>query len=363
MFINLENLKTARKNAGYTTLEATKKICPGTKVNRVEQWEVGALCPTWHQLKELGNAYQTNIFLLTGKQRITRERVVKDYRRKETEGELELNAKKFIHFLLQRQKYLAKVMKEAGMQKNTLIGIVENGTRSNAQKVAQLIAHKIDYCYKTSISNHLKYLISLLEEKGIFVMKTISYWGISVKNMRGVYLKDDYAPIIALNRKDAKTAQLFTLAHEVAHLFTNSEGISNIDFRDQSNDPTERFCNAVAANLLLPKDQIEQKIHNNDDIEKIAERFQISELFVFYRLKNLHLLGTEDISLIEHNLIEKPKVRLVKRDDKKGGGSYINNMKDSNGHLFNNFISSLYFEHKVNAAEASKILKLSIDKV
>ncbi|MBC6413652.1 MAG: ImmA/IrrE family metallo-endopeptidase [Chromatiales bacterium] len=363
MLVNLENLKTARENAGYTTLEAAKKICPSTKGNRVAQWEAGELRPTWHQLKALGNAYQINTFLLTSDEKITRNRVIKDYRKHETGGELELNARKFIHFLLQRQDYLAKVMKEAGMRKNTLVGMVKNSTYRDAPRIAQFITDRINYRYDESVgNNHLKYFISLLENQGIYVMKTLSYWKISVKNMRGVYLKNDYAPIIALNRKDAKTAQLFTLAHELAHLFTNSEGVSNIDFRCRSNDPTEIFCNAVAANLLLPEERIERRRHHIDELEEIAKRFQISKLFVFYRLKNLGLLGRQDLYSIEEKL-KKMADDFSAKQGKDQGGNYINNMRDSNGYLFNNFISSLYFERKINAAETTKILKLSIDKV
>ena len=94
MFINLENLKIARKNAGYATLEATKKVCGPIKSNRVEQWEAGELSPTWSQLKKLSDAYQINVFLLTSKEKLRRDRLIADYRKKEIGGDLELNAKK-----------------------------------------------------------------------------------------------------------------------------------------------------------------------------------------------------------------------------------------------------------------------------
>ena len=360
MFINPENLKTARGNAGYTTLEATRKACGPIKSNRVEQWEAGELSPTWSQLKKLSDAYQINVFLLTSKEKLRRDRLIADYRKKEIGGDLELNAKKFIHFLLQRQEYLAHTMKEEGIPQNTLVGIVKDYEYNKAKEIAEFITKKIDYRYDAASKNHLEYFISLLESKGIFIMKTLSHWKISVKNMRGVYLGNEYAPIIALNRKDAKTAQVFTLAHELAHLFVNAEGISNIDFRDQSSDPMERFCNAVAANLLLPEEKIEKKLHDIDDIESIAKRFQVSELFVFYRLKILNLLEKRDITSMEQSIQEKSEELIDTEKSESAGGSYINNMKDSNGYLFNNFISSLYFEHKINAAEASKILKLSV---
>ena len=207
---------------------------------------------------------------------------------------------------------------------------------------------------------HLKRLISLLEDKGVFVMKTLSYWPVKVAAMRGVYLKDEYAPIIALNKKDAKTAQLFTLAHEVAHLFKNSEAISNIDFRDKASNATEAFCERAAAHLLLPENRIEEKQYDFDDIKKLAKEAEISQLFVFYRLKNLGRLGALSDAMQKQFMDDCQK---ESKANESGGGNSIDNMRDSNGCLFNNFISSLYFEDKLNAAEASKILKLSIDEV
>ena len=356
--INLHNLKIARENAGYTTLEATKRACGNVKQDRVEQWESGTATPTWTQLKNLAHCYDVNIFLLAGEETITRNREIADYRNEAGAAVHELNTKKFINFLLQRQRYLESIMKSDGVKENEMVGSITE--RDNPERAAREIAQKIDYTYKPDIPDtHLKYLISLLESRGVFVMKTLSYWGIDVTNMRGVYLKNKYAPVIGLNRKDTKTGQLFTLAHEMAHLFINSEGVSNIDFRDQSNNPTERFCNAVAANLLLPKDKIEPRTHDIFDIQEIAKTYQVSELFVFYRLRNLNLIDRKGAVKMENGIKERSK----KNATRQSGGDANNNMKDSNGGLFNHIISSLYFEKRLNAAEASKILRLSIDKV
>ena len=184
-----------------------------------------------------------------------------------------------------------------------------------------------------------------------------------MNSMRGVYLNDEYAPLIALNRSDSKTAQLFTLAHEVAHLFLKSEGISNIDFRAKSNDKTEMLCNKIAANILLPAEELQKGYDKyyaeREAIEGISKKYQVSKLFVYYRLVNLKLISPD--SEIEAKIIKE--TGSGKDDDEKLGGNYLNNMKDSNGYLYNNFISALYFEGEISPVEAGNLLKIGVDQV
>ena len=357
--VNTFNIKTARENAGYSTLRATRCVS-SSKQNLVEQWEEGSRTPTWNQLKELARIYDINIFLLTSNEKIASNRVITDFR-KENEIELELNAKKYINFLLQRQSFLEEVMKNEGMGDNKLVG---SGTkyRNNPKQLARYITTKIGYQYAKQ-NSHISYLISLLESFNVFVMKTLSYWSIDEQSMRGMYLNSKFAPIIAINRGDAKTAQLFTLAHEIAHLFIASEGITNIDFRtleqDRKNtDRTERFCNAVAANFLLPENIFDKRTYSAKDIEEIANDNQLSKQCVFYRLKALNLISPNLVNELEHKYSKKG---IKKRKRKGSGGDHYINMKDSNGKFFNRLISSLYFENKINAAEASRALKMSID--
>ncbi len=361
--INIKNLKIARENSGYPTLEATHKICgKNGKGDKVFQWENGEKNPTWNQLKKMADLYHVNIFVLTHKTCISKNREIKDFRASNDGKDISLNTKKYLNFLLQRQQYLSAILKSENANKNELVGCGTN--IQSPERLAQIIRQKLGYQYdKKNHDNHLRYVISLLENQGVFVMKTLSYWSIDVSDMRGVYLHDDYAPIIALNRKDAKTAQLFTLAHEIAHLCINSEAISNIDFKDSTTNAKEQFCNQFAAHFLLPGNMFDDKICNIKYIENIADSYKLSTLFVFYRLKNLQKISHDDIAEYEKRLLETAQNNSGATRTQSTGGNFNNNMKDSNGNLFNTFIASLYFQNKINAFEASKILKLSIENI
>ena len=92
------------------------------------------------------------------------------------------------------------------------------------------------------VNNILKHWIEKIEQKRIFISQTSSlhsYMKLEVDEVRGFTIADKIAPFIFINSRDADTANLFTLLHELAHLWINASGvsnISNIDFREnQSN--------------------------------------------------------------------------------------------------------------------------------
>ena len=370
-FVNIENLRIARENVGYSTRSVTDKVCSkGTKTDKILEWEESKSKPTWKQLEKLAKQYEVNKYLLTSSKKIKEKRGIPDFRKLDESSDVN-KVKKFLNFLLDRQNFLESVIKDEKSGKNTLVGSGKHYI--NPEKLATYITDTINFSHanKQKGKSILKHLIGIVESKGVFVMKTLASNTIEVKEMRGVYLHNDYAPIIALNRKDSKTAQLFTLAHELTHLFINKEGISNetgIDFRKNSDgNKIERFCNEVASNIVLPKEAIPTKLYTVTAIEELAKKYQVSPLATFYRLKSLNLIDKRDIKEFEKELKKKMeedlKNKKIKDEKSKGGGDFNNNMKDTNGSLYNTFILSVYFENKINVVEANNLLRMSVNKV
>ncbi len=75
---------------------------------------------------------------------------------------------------------------------------------------------------------------------------------LSVDELRGFALTDLYAPLIFVNGTDAKSAQMFTLAHELAHIWLGTEGLSDFDSLLPGGTDVEDWCNQAAAELLAP---------------------------------------------------------------------------------------------------------------
>ncbi len=368
-FVNKYNLRVARENVGMDVYRASKKV--STKKDCVALWESGKDLPTWVQLRKLAKAYNISELLLVSKKNIQENREIPDFRVGVAEEEKN-EIKKLTDLVLKRQMWLEKQIKNSGGSKNKLLGSGRN--ISNPNELAQYIAQTLNISTEEikSISGFgarkkvLDYLIDKAENNGIFVGKTISYHKIPVKHMRGLFISNDYCPFIILNRKDALSAQIFSFIHELSHFFRKSDSISNsMDFRnsDGNVNSEEVFCNKVAANLLLPIDELKKNIYHEEDIDKLAEEYKLSKLFVFYRLKYLGKIDSLNLDELEDSIKKESEENIIKQNKKKtsSGGNYYNNMKDSNGELFNRIVTSLYFENKIGHVEASNLLKFSVD--
>ena len=358
--VNKENLRIARENVGYTTRDATDKVFgKNTKTDRVKEWEETENNPTWKQLDKMADKYDINVFFLTSNETLTPHREIRDFRKSEG-GVDSTNVKKFLHFLLQRQKFMIYMMRGYNARKNKMVGSGRMYSW-NPEKLAEFISEKIGYRAEDVISQKkpLKYFTDLIEKEDIFVMKTLANNSIDTEDMKGVYLSNAYEPIIAINRSDPENVQMFTLAHELAHLFIDFEGVSAVNFRDVSRaELIEQFCSAVAFHLLLPDRILEDKKYSLRDVMALAGRYKVSELFTLYRLKSAGRVRRSDCAVFEKK-IEKYLAEEEGRIRRK----HVNTMEDTNGRLFTSFVSSLYLGGQLNAVEASMVLRVYVEKV
>lgn len=369
-FINRKNLKIARENIGISSQSATKKISRSTK-DIVADWESGKSLPTWPQVIKLSKIYNVSEFLFFSEKPIKEQKIIPDYR-VDFDVKNEEKVKKLINLVLTRQKCLEKYVKENGFTKNNLQGSGKDLV--SPKQLADFISYNlnIDIHEFREISgrkNALNYLIEKAELKGIFVGKTLAQHRIKISDMRGLFISNDYCPFIILNRKDSKSAQIFSLIHELAHFFRKSDAVSNsFDFRgvDKSLNSEEVFCNKVAAELLLPKEDFNERFYEKSSIDYFSKLCKVSSIFIFYRLKELGKINPELSDNLEIEIKRETEINLFKKaeiEKLKKGGSYTNNMKDSNGSLFNRIVYKNYSENKLGYVEASKLLLFSPENI
>ncbi|MEO5332644.1 MAG: XRE family transcriptional regulator [Magnetococcus sp. YQC-5] len=146
---------------------------------------------------------------------------------------------------------------------------------------------------------HLSSLCDRCEEIGIWIMRS-GYIGsnthrtLSVHEFRGFAISDDIVPLIFINGRDAKAAQLFTLAHELAHVWLGENGISNIRLDGEFPGPhakVEQVCNAVAAELLTPRslflDAWQVGVTLDDNVLTLSKKFKVSGIVIARRALDL----------------------------------------------------------------------------
>ena len=159
-----------------------------------------------------------------------------------------------------------------------------------AQAIRQHYAIDLKDQYRcTSSRKFYLYLREKLEQKGVFVQ---CFTDVPVEIVRGFAICEHTLPIIGINDDDRPPAKSFSLIHELVHLIKRESSVCNVMFNATSSQKEEIFCNAVAGELLVPKDALMIVLRNGgykkpyatDDIRLIADRFSVSKEVIIRRL-------------------------------------------------------------------------------
>ena len=150
-------------------------------------------------------------------------------------------------------------------------------------------------------SDALRFLQNRLDANGVLVC----FNGVVGNNTRrklnpnefqGFALADEYAPLVFVNGADFKAAQIFTLAHELAHLFIAQSGVSTFQELLPDSHDTEQFCDKVAAEFLVPEDELRafwSSAGTNNSYQAIATKFKVSSMVAARRALDLNLINTD----------------------------------------------------------------------
>lgn len=141
---------------------------------------------------------------------------------------------------------------------------------------------------------------------------------------RGFSLVDDFAPLIFVNGADTKAAQIFTLIHELGHLWLGEGGVSDASMSAISSNPVERWCNAVAAEVLTPIAALTEAHEPgepwSDEVNRLARRFKTSTLVIIFRLLEAGLIARPEFDQLHRD--EMQRLREVQRSPASGGDYY-----------------------------------------
>jgi Zn-dependent peptidase ImmA (M78 family) len=177
---------------------------------------------------------------------------------------------------------------------------------------------------QTTDDNALKYWRDVLEQHGVFVFKD----AFKDEKYSGFCLYDDVFPVIYINNSQAKTRQIFTLFHELAHLLFGTGGIDlrHNDFIQRMrgrNKRIEVFCNKFAGEFLVPTEDIKPRIRNQtiDDnlLRRLAEKYRVSREVILRKCLELDHITKE---FYEAKVIEWRRERSTRGKAGSGGNPY-----------------------------------------
>lgn len=174
----------------------------------------------------------------------------------------------------------------------------------------------------------LRILFQHIEGAGVLVMingvvENNTSRRLNVDEFRGFVLSDTHAPVIFINGTDAKAAQMFTLVHELAHLWLGQAGISDFKELLPSENAVEIFCNKVAAEFLIPADEMTSAWREVKEaerpFERLARNFKVSPVVAARRALDLELISRAHYFGFYPEFKEAAAKR---KSESPGGGNY-----------------------------------------
>jgi Zn-dependent peptidase ImmA (M78 family) len=143
------------------------------------------------------------------------------------------------------------------------------------------------------------------------------------REFRGFALADDLAPLVFINGADTKAAQMFTLAHELAHIWLGQSAVSDAQASQMPEHEVERWCNRVAAELLAPLAVVRAEYQPGnplgEEINRLARPFKVSTLVVLRRIHDVGGLTQDQFWRAYGEELE----RLVALPAGSGGDFYL----------------------------------------
>jgi Zn-dependent peptidase ImmA (M78 family) len=269
-------------------------------------------------------------------------------------------------FLCQhRQDWFRDHARIQGMPVHDFVGSVT--VSEHPEKVALAIKQVLNLSMAerrqvSTWTDALRQLIARTEDAGVLVMVSSvvgsnSHRKLDVNEFRGFALADALAPLVFLNGADSKAAQMFTLAHELAHIWLGESGISDPSAGQLPEKQIERWCNRVAAELLLPLEEL-KNTHNRDasvpeEMQRLARLFKVSTLVVLRRLFDAGVI--DETTLWRYFRVEVERIRSLERSS-GGGGDFYKTLGARTGRRFARAVLSSTLEGQTLFQEAFRML-------
>lgn len=331
--IKSELLRWARLRAGRTVDSLTRTF------PRYEQWESGKLQPTLKQLERLAKTLHVPLGFLFLEAPPEENLPIPDFRTtpgaKLSQPSPELL--ETIYLCEQRQEWYRDYLISLGERPLPFVGSVtpEDDANTVATEIRNQI--KLNIHERSTIptwKQALSYFIDQVERIGILVMVNgvvgnNTHRPLEIEEFHGFALVDDFAPLIFINGADTLSGRTFTLAHELAHIWLGKSGVTDANLARYSDEKIERWCNQVAAELLVPMANLKENYNPDNTLEmelnRLARTFKVSTLVILRRLFDSEFIDWQTFQQMYRELLERLK-HYERPATEEGGGNFFNNL-------------------------------------
>ncbi|MBL7214088.1 MAG: ImmA/IrrE family metallo-endopeptidase [Phycisphaerae bacterium] len=359
-------LKWARDTAKMDLEEVSRRMKKTEE--EILQWENGEEQPTFAQLKNIASIYRRPLAIFYLPEPPEEHVPLQDFRHLAAHEPAEWSSELafWIRRMQMQQEWLREYLRLQEFLPLQFIG--ESNLNEAMLDIAKKIRSTLNIDTIEQISCKiprvaLNYWIAQAEQVGINVCQKGS---IELDEARGFVLVDEYAPFIYINAKDSYAGRLFTLVHELAHIWLNLPGISNMNIPERSRrreEQIERFCNQVAGLALVPTKDLKPCWKPQsysallEHVDDIAKKFCVSGPVIARRLKDIGKIQIEEYQ----NLLRTYNIRYQNLPPRSAGGDGIRNILYQNGLLLVRTALDAISSGSVLASEVAGILNSKVN--
>lgn len=359
--VKRELLVWARERAGLDP------VVLAARFPKLTDWEDGGQQPTLRQLENFARAVHAPIGYLFLEAPPQESLPIPDFRTLGARGVARPspNLLETIYLCQQRQDWYRDYARLHGVAPLAFIGSAH--AQDDHVRVANMMRRTLALSMAerkrlATWTDALRQMITNAEESGVLVMASSivgsnSHRKLDVEEFRGFALSDDLAPLVFVNASDSKAAQMFTLAHELAHLWLGQSGLSDPHMGHVNDHRIERWCNAVAAELLVPLADLQREYEVDtpvpEEAQRLARIFKVSTLVVLRRLFDAGFIDEERLWDSFHE--ELARIRPIDRGA-RGGGDFYRTLGARTGKRFARAVLSSALEGQTLFRDAFRML-------
>lgn len=364
--INPELLRWARERSGRSLEELS-----GT-FKKLADWETGESLPTYKQLEKFARAVYVPLgHLFLSEPPEAESLPFPDFRTREgvPRQQPSPNLLETVYQMQRRQFWMTEELIYQGAPPLEFVGAFTS--ESSPQQVAAAMREGLQLggtwaALEGSWTNALQTLRKVIEAAGVMVflngvVGNNTSRKLDVDEFQGFALVDEHAPVIFINNADYKTAQIFTLAHELAHIFVGESGLSKFENLYPSDHKIERFCNEIAAEFLVPAEELVRRWNapsaTEDGFQEIARYFKVSTVVAARRVLDAQLITRQEF----FDYYSEHKDRDWGGEpgtDKGGGGNFWNTQHGRVGVRFGSAVYRAVAEGRLTYTRAYRLTNL-----
>lgn len=265
---------------------------------KLADWERGVTRPTLKQLEDFAKATHAPIGYMFLNEPPVERIPIPDFRTVENRriGRPSPDLLETIFLCQQRQEWYRDYVRSLREEPLRFIGSAT--LESDVVRAAADIRYALSFDVEErrqcpTWAEALRRFIDQADRLGVLVMVngvvgSNNHRKLSPDEFRGFAISDELAPLIFINGADTKSAQMFTLAHELAHLWLGQSALSDMEPAWAPMHAIENWCNRVAAEVLVPLTDFRQQLRPEEDLRgalnRLAKHFKVSTLVVLRRM-------------------------------------------------------------------------------